>query len=146
MNELELFDRIKLRDRSAFDTLFRIYYAQLCRFSFALCYSREDAEESVQEMFLYLWEKAPAISIDISIKAYLYTSTRNWTLNTIKKNQTEQNYRNAFAVQTDSNEDDDKISDMQISELIGQGVKYLPDKCREIFILCKMEEIGRAHV
>jgi len=139
MNELELFDKIKLRDKAAFDALFRAYYAKLCRFSFALCYSQEDAEESVQEMFIYLWEKAPDIRIDISVKAYLYTSTRNYTLNIMKKNLTEQNYRNAYAEQADSEEDERAISDAQISELIGQGVKILPEKCREIFILCKME-------
>lgn len=139
MNEFELFNKIKLRDRSAFDALFRMYYVPLCRFSFALCLSREDAEESVQEMFLYLWEKASAIKIDVSVKAYLYTSTRNHTLNTMQKNRTEQNYRNAYADHIDDDEADEKLSDTQITELIGQGVKCLPAKCREIFVLCKME-------
>ena len=139
MNEFELFDKIKQRDKAAFDVLFRTYYVKLCRFSFAFCCSQEDAEESVQEMFIYLWEKAPDIRIEFSVKAYLFTSTRNYTLNIMKKNQTELNYRNAYAEQTDNDDDEKAISDTQISELIGQGVKTLPEKCREIFILCKME-------
>lgn len=139
MDEFELFERIKQRDRFAFDTLFRKYYIPLCRFSFAMCLSHEEAEESIQEMFVRLWEKAPEIKIDISVKAYLYVSTRNYTLNTIKKRQTEQHYLAEYLEYTADCELDEKKSDTEISRLIQSGIDALPDKCREIFILCKQE-------
>ncbi len=139
MDEFELFDKIKLRDRSAFDTLFRKYYAALCRFSYAFCLSREDAEESVQEMFVHLWEKAPSIAVDTSVKAYLYTSTRNHTINLVNKQRTELRHQSRYAENMVDDEREEKISDAEISELIGRGVKDLPEKCREIFILCKQE-------
>ncbi len=139
MNECELFERIKLRDKSAFDIFFRRYYTLLCRFSFAMCLSHEDAEESVQEMFVNLWEKAPQIEIGTSIKAYLYASTRNYTLNAIKKQQTEQHYLNKYSEYKKGYEQEDEISSLEIAKLIQSGVETLPEKCREIFILCKQE-------
>jgi len=139
LDEFELFERIKLRNKIAFDQLFRRYYTALCRFSFAICLSQADAEESVQDMFVNLWEKAPTIRIETSIKAYLYTSARNYTLNTIQKQQTEQRYLNEYAELVDEEGTDDKLDDMQISQLIRTGVSVLPEKCREIFILCKQE-------
>lgn len=139
MNEFEVFERIKLRDKSAFDIFFRRYYTPLCKFSFAMCLSQEDAEESVQEMFVNLWEKAPQIEIGTSIKAYLYASTRNYTLNAIKKQQTEQHHLNKYSESEKGNDQEDEISSVEIAKLIQSGVETLPEKCREIFILCKQE-------
>lgn len=147
LDDFELFNRIKLRDRAAFDILFRKYYTPLCRFSFATCLSQYDAEESVQDMFVHLWEKAPTLNIVTSVKAYLYTSTRNCTLNTIQKQQTagkvpEPGFYAGNEAPDPGFYADDEASpdrDMQISRLIQSGVELLPDKCREIFILCKQE-------
>ena len=139
LSEFELFERVKQRDKTAFDTLFGKYYAALCRFSYAMCLSKEDAEESIQDMFVHLWEKAPAININTSLKAYLYTSARNYTLNTIKKQQTEQYHLNEYSGHEEPDEHNDKIPEAEIGRLIQSGVDTLPDKCREIFILCKHE-------
>jgi RNA polymerase sigma-70 factor (ECF subfamily) len=139
LDDFELFRKIKLRERSAFDTLFRKYYTRLCRFSCAFCLSQEDAEESIQEMFIHLWEKAPVINVDTSVKAYLYTSARNHTLNLMTGQRTELRYRSEYSELASDDGHDERLSDTEISELIGQGVKVLPEKCREIFILCKQE-------
>lgn len=90
-------------------------------------------------MFVYLWEKAPAINIDTSLKAYLYTSARNYTLNIIKKQQTELHHLNEYSEYNNPHEPEEKVSDAEISKLIQSGVDTLPNKCREIFILCKQE-------
>ena len=139
LDDLELFNRIKHRDRAAFDALFRKYYTALCRFSFTTCLSHEDAEESIQDMFVNLWEKAPVIHIETSVKAYLYTSARNYTLNNIKKQQTELRYLNEYSENAESYEPDHKQSDAEIAGMIQSGVNLLPEKCREIFILSKQE-------
>jgi RNA polymerase sigma-70 factor (ECF subfamily) len=139
LNELELFEKIKQRDNVAFDILFRKYYAALCRFSYAMCLSEEDAEECIQDMFVHLWEKSSAVNIETSLKAYLYTSARNYTLNVIKKRQVERNYLNEYSENGGLGEQDEKIPEAEIGQLIQMGVNTLPEKCREIFILSKQE-------
>ncbi|WP_163175844.1 RNA polymerase sigma factor [Bacteroides sp. 51] len=155
MDDFELFNRIKLRDRAAFDTLFRKYYTPLCRFSFATCLSKEDAEENVQDMFVHLWEKAPTLEVTASIKAYLYTSVRNHTLNAIRKRQTELCHIESGTGESGESgeapepgfyaggepewEAGGSASEAEIARLIQSGVELLPEKCREIFVLCKQE-------
>lgn len=139
MDEFELFERIKQRDKTAFDILFRKYYAALCRFSYAMCLSEEDAEESIQDLFVHLWEKSSVINIETSLKAYLYTSARNYTLNAMKKRQIVRNYLNEYAENGSLQEQEEKISEAEIGQLIQMGVDTLPEKCREIFILSKQE-------
>lgn len=111
----------------------------MCRFSYAICLSYDEAEESVQDMFVNLWEKAPGLTIGISVKAYLYTSARNYTLNAISRKQREIRNLNEYAENTNGYEQDEKMPDTEISGLITKGINTLPAKCREIFILCKQE-------
>lgn len=139
MNDFDLFHRIKQRDRDAFNTLFRLYYTSLCGFSYAICVSHEEAEEYVQEMFIHLWEKAPTIAIDTSVKAYLYTATRNYTLNGIRKKQTELRHLTEYSETIDAEEPPPTITNCEMAGLIQTGIETLPVKCREIFILCKQE-------
>lgn len=139
MDEFELFERIKQRDTTAFDILFRKYYTPLCRFSYTICLSQTDAEESVQDMFVNLWEKAPTVNIDTSLKAYLYRSARNYTLNILKKQQTEEHHLSQYAEIEEADEISEKTPDAEIGRLIQAGVNTLPDRCREIFVLCKQE-------
>ncbi len=139
MDEFELFEGIKQRDKTAFDILFRKYYAALCRFSYAMCLSEEDAEECIQDLFVHLWEKSPVVNIETSLKSYLYTSARNYTLNAMKKRQIERNYLNEYAENGSLQEQEENISEAEIGQLIQTGVDTLPEKCREIFILSKQE-------
>lgn len=139
MDDLILFEKIKQRDKKAFNLLFRRYYTPLCRFSFAICLSQADSEESIQDMFVQFWDRAPQLEIGISLKAYLYTSARNYTLNALKKKQTELNYLEQYSELVNSNEHEEAMSTTELSSLIQTGVNTLPEKCREIFVMCKQE-------
>lgn len=145
MTDFELFDQIKQRNRTAFDKLFRKYYTYLCRFSFTINNLQEDAEECVQDMFVHLWEKAPELELHTSVKAYLYTSTRNYTLNAIKASaqrcsigneDIEKLHADFYAESTPA---DQLEQEGRIARLIQSGIQQLPLKCREIFILSKQE-------
>ena len=83
MNEKELIDKVRLKDKSAFDTLFRLYYKPLCVFSYNMLRDKTLAEEIVQEFFIAIWEQPPLISD--SVKPYFYKSIYNRTLNHIEK-------------------------------------------------------------
>lgn len=139
MDDFELFNRIKLRDRAAFDILFRKYYTPLCRFSYATCLSQEDAEENIQDMLVNFWERAPFINIQTSVKAYLYTAARNFTLNAIKSLEARRPVSGEAPESGFYVDDEDPNRDAEIARLIQSGVELLPEKCREIFILCKQE-------
>ena len=142
MDNNSLFRKIKDRDRAAFDILFRQYYTQLCRYSYSITLSEQDAEENVQDMFVYFWQKAPDLDIDISLKAYLYRATRNQTLNAIQKKQTEMQYSSVYNEELELADSNQALSDEEINQLIKKGVATLPDRCREIFVLAKFEGLS----
>ena len=69
--------RIRGGDAPAFEALFHAYHAPLCAFANRLVGVRDLAEEIVQEVFLYIWERRETWDVRSSVKSYLFTAVRN---------------------------------------------------------------------
>jgi RNA polymerase sigma-70 factor (ECF subfamily) len=140
-NDKSLFLTIADGDKHAFDELFRKYYAQLVRFAMGYLHDGQQAEETVQDVFVRLWENAPSISIETSVLAYLYTSVRNQSLNTLKHEAIKKKYEQEQAAAAIENPGDsgEKINLPYFRRLLAKAVGELPEKCREIFEMAKFE-------
>ncbi|MDZ7691323.1 MAG: sigma factor [Balneolaceae bacterium] len=84
MNDQKLFKKIKKGDEEAFEELFNKYYEPLVRFVWGYVKSEAVAEEIVQELFLKVWRVSTTLTIQSSIKSYLYSAGRNMSLNYVK--------------------------------------------------------------
>ena len=139
-DDILLFNLVKEGNKNAFEKLFRLYYASICRFIFSYIKDTDSSEEIAQDLFIYFWENAPQMDIKTSLKAYLFTSAKNFSLNYIKKSKTRQKYHDA--AQEAIQDEDEKISAESVRTfkiLLKQALKTLPEKCREIFELSKYE-------
>jgi len=87
LSEKLLVGQIKARNRIAFEMIFKEYYLQLVRFAEGMLFDSKLADDIVQDLFLNLWNNSDHLTIEKSIKGYLYTSTRNRCLNELKKLQ-----------------------------------------------------------
>jgi len=142
--DIVLFKQIKQQNKIAFDILFRKYYQSLCRFALTFTHSEDLAEEVVQDMFVHFWSCNDNIQITISVKAYLYSSTRNHALNLIKKEKTRNNYEIDYATQFEHvvapENSGEGIKALGIA--IQNSIRKLPEKCREIFVLSRFEGLS----
>lgn len=68
-----------------FRELYTDYYSLLVRFARGILYDSEEAKDIVQEVFLDLWSNPADIPAGNTMKAYLFTCTRNKSYNRIKK-------------------------------------------------------------
>ena len=57
--------------------LYELYYVDLCKYANMLVEKTEIAEEIVQDIFIYLWEKRETINIESSVKNYIFRSVKN---------------------------------------------------------------------
>ena len=87
LSEKLLVSQIKARNRIAFEMMFNEYFLQLARFAEGMLFDSKLADDLVQDLFLNLWKNAENLTIDKSIKGYLYASIRNKCLNELKKLQ-----------------------------------------------------------
>lgn len=136
-----LFLLIKKGDKDAFVVVYHKYHSYL--YSLALRYLKnvEAAEEAVQHVFVKLWESTRHIEIEINLKNYLYTMTKNYILNYFRDNKkmVSINYVNAQEEISDGNDFSTLLEEMQLSEILRQGIEKLPTRKKEI---CKMKMEG----
>ena len=133
-----LFSTNEKDHEEAFRNLFKDYYASLCYY--ALQFVKEDhaAEEIVQDILLKIWEKRKTITIESSVKHYLFRSVRNACLNLIQHNKV----KNQYATQAQQNfkqdiNPDKHYLEIGLAEKIEESIESLPEKRKEIFRLCK---------
>ena len=77
MNETFLKKGLTERNKVVFDFVFQYYYSGLCAFAETIVKEEDVAEDIVQGLFVKFWVKATQITIQGSLKNYLFTSVRN---------------------------------------------------------------------
>jgi RNA polymerase sigma-70 factor (ECF subfamily) len=135
---------LKQGDVKAFDDLYNKYAARLYNFSLKYLNSAEEAEEVVQEVFLYVWDKRDGLKPDNSFNAYIFTIA----FNIIKKHFNKKTRDNAFKddliytlLQQENNLD--KIIDYKfLLEKVELTINALPPRRKEIFIKRKYEGLS----
>jgi RNA polymerase sigma-70 factor (ECF subfamily) len=80
---------LRAGDATVLRLLLRMYLGPLHRYAEALLSGRWDAEEVVQEAFVQLWEKRDRWREDGSVRALLFTLTRNLSIDTLRRRRRE---------------------------------------------------------
>lgn len=138
--EKDLFDRIKKSDEKAFEKLFHKYYGHLCSFATKIINDDDSAEEIVQDLFVKLWEKREHLSIETSLKNYLFRSVKNLCLNFIQHNKIKLQHAQIVHSEVESNfSDDDVYPEIDLAFKIEESINSLPEKRKEIFRLSRQE-------
>jgi len=132
-----------------FENIYLNYFSKLKYFAKVYVLSDEEAENIVQDIFADLWEKKEILDMPVNLIAYLFTSVRNRCLNylrhqNVKKETTDQiQQEHSLALQASLNSleafDHDFFSEQEIKEVIDRALDTLSERCRQIFIMGKIE-------
>lgn len=130
-----------LKNKATFETFFKLHYDALCRFAYCYVKDSDEAEEIVQNCFVRLWEEKQIRIIEVSSKAYLYTSVRNASLNHIKHIRIKSDYQSYRKHNRDfyRNETEDEIEGNELQERITIAIAKMPEKRQAVFNLSRIE-------
>jgi RNA polymerase sigma-70 factor (ECF subfamily) len=136
-----LFLLIKKRDKEAFSALYYKYHAYLYAIALRYLKNKDLAEDSVQHVFIKLWENTKTLNIDINVKNYLYTMIKNHILNQIRDNKEtiSLNYANAQQEISDQNDFIKSMEEQQTIDVLLKGIESLPPQKKEVCLL-KLED------
>lgn len=140
-----LFNDIRLGDKKAFDKLFLVYYGELCRFAYTFAKDFDHSEEIVQRMFVRIWENRKKLIEPENEKSYLYKAVYNEYL----KHRRSENIRKQYHLSYILNKNDDAgetTSYQQVLPLLNKAIDKLPEKCRQIFVLNKLEGLTQKEI
>lgn len=146
-----IISRLRQGDVIVFEKLFKSNYRNLCLYAEEMVREKAAAEEIVGDFFLKFWENREAITIQISLKSYLYTSIYNNSLKYLEHLKVLHKYRD-YASYMLNNKDlwhplsaNSPLANLISQEIVGEiekAIEGLPDQCREVFSLSRFEELS----
>lgn len=138
--------RIKRSDHRSFEQFFRFLYPRLVRFVIRYVKEKDTACDIVQEVFMALWKNRSTIDPDQSIQSYMYSASRNRSLNWLEKkaNQTESLSSVTLPHQTD--EVYTESSKGKLESEMEIWIDELPDRQCEAFRLSRFDGLDHSEI
>jgi RNA polymerase sigma-70 factor (ECF subfamily) len=115
----------------------------LCFFALQYTKDHDTAREITQEAFISLWEKRASIDLSKPVKTYLSTTVRNKCLNWLRDNKKfNREILDIEGLLSDKTYiQPDRLVETEIRDKIARAIDGLPQKCREIFVLNRNENL-----
>jgi RNA polymerase sigma-70 factor (family 1) len=122
------------------DSLFKKYYAPLVAYACKFVADSDIAREIVQDFFARLLEKKDSISIDSSIKSYLYRSVYNCCINYIKQRAIQDKHiKNIEFERSIEDNLENEINTIELQHKIFLIIEKMPAQCKKIFMMNRMQ-------
>lgn len=145
-DDLQLFRDLQDGDRDAFDIIFRKYYPLLCSYGSHLV-PQEDAEEIVQDVFLWVWENKSHFPIDHSPKHYLLRMTHHRCMNRMLQNEAKLKADTIYYQRTlAALQDIDILQVYELSKRIDEAIRELPAPFREAFRMHRFQHLSHKEI
>lgn len=135
----KLFEGMMRGDIDAFEQLFQKYYVVLCNYCETLLEDSMEAEDVVQDLFVYLWT-GRHIEICGAVRPYLFSSVKHRALNILKHQAVKRNYNALFLdFLKDISICDYSEEELILLEKIKNIIDHLPPQCQTVFMMSCME-------
>ena len=146
--EQDIVSAIRNQDKDVFESLYKEHYSQLFALAFRYVRNAPAAEEIVHDVFLMIWKKAEQLTIQHSIKSYLYKSVVNTSLNYIKKEKTQREKQDVYMKVSSKDAQDKDQEDQQEALLLSleNAIEILPPKCREVMYLSRFGKLKQQEI
>lgn len=144
LNEKELLDRVRQDDKQAFEEIYNRYYPKLRGYVLKFVKIPQYAEDIVQDAFLKIWEIRESIDPEKHFSAYLFTVTRNLIFKFFKLAANNTDVLDEILISTTPNEfeEENLLEWKELGNEIQHAIQKLPPKRKEVFLLCKEEQMS----
>lgn len=134
-------------DTVSFSEIYATYFPRMLRFAHAYL-TREEAENVVQDIFIYLWENRIFLEGIHSPQAFLFTLVKRRSADFLRKKlvvshkegtlDEVENHEYQYKLYSLEALDESKFPDEDMERLLREAIARLPEKCRLIFIESKL--------
>lgn len=132
-----------------FEEVYISYYSRMKRFAQEYVIREEDAENIVHDIFTELWENKLEFISHINLNGYIFVVLKNRCIDFLRRKTTEQQtihkmqeeYLQTLKLKFESLEalDNKLLSEPDIDTIIQNAIDSLPEKCRQIFVMNKID-------
>jgi RNA polymerase sigma-70 factor (ECF subfamily) len=146
-SDVVLLARIRSGDTGALESLLGQYWTRLTTYAALLLDSEDVAEDVVQEAFVRLWEYRERWGLEGSVRALLYTITRNAALDQRKgarRRQRIQAGSREVSRQVSTPADHAEGHELQVA--VEAAIASLPTRRKEVFMLARYDGLSYGQI
>jgi len=144
----ELAAFLKQGNKDAYTQIYDRFQPLLYVYACKIVKDDYEAEDIVQEVFIYLWDKREDINFITSLKSYLYSAVKYKFMNLLDHKKVRADYSASMQRFIDSGDyiTDNYIREKEFIALIEREVALLPEKMREVFLLSRKENLSNKEI
>jgi len=132
---------------NAFDELYYRYLPKLLWFACSYLSDEQEAEDTVQTIFINIWEKRRDLDETKNFKSYLFQSVKNQLLNKLrsrKKNCPLDTIPDEYCVSTENVFE--KLTYKELENTTNELIKILPKTQQKVFVLSKIDGLSNDEI
>ena len=123
---------------AAFRLIYQHYYRPLCHYALRFTDSPDEAEDIIQSMLVRLWDRQDQLCAAANLRAYLYRSARNASLNALRNKTDNKSLSDLDCELLDIANDTGDPQPARF-DCVAQAIEALPPQCKRIFELNRLE-------
>ena len=139
-------EKIRQKDIQAFETYYKDHYKEFFLASYKYVKETNLAQEIVNDVFIKIWEDAEKITIESSLKSYLYRAVINRSINSLNKQKREsQNQKELTSLQQEHYD----VKQMELNELkvqLYKAIDALPEQCKKVFLMSRFDGLKQQEI
>ena len=130
------------------EQLFKLHYAFVCNVINRYVHDKAKTEDIAQEIFAELWVKRDKLIIHTSVTAYLRRMAVTRTLNYLRDTKKHTWQELETSLDLESNQPSlqptiiQEMEEAELKERLENAIQALPEKCRIVFLLNRMDEMS----
>lgn len=140
-DDKQLFKLVRQDDRDAFKFIYDKYHKMLYILAFRYLKNQDAAIDIVQQSFTKLWEFRAQLSVEINLKNYLYSMTKNQILNQIRNDNNALLHNYKIAQENSEYEENliENLEKKELTDILFKAIEQLPEQKKTV-CLYKLEE------
>jgi RNA polymerase sigma-70 factor (family 1) len=128
--------------------MYERYFIHFVNLAYKKTGDEELAKELVQDIFVALYKNLDNLTVDSSLDGYLFISLRNRIFYHHRQLLSKKKRENVFAINTEltTSHVSESLESKQLNERLQQQIQLLPDKCRNVFLLSRQEQLSHKQI
>lgn len=127
--------------KKEFESIYNLHYNSLCKYLYLFTNDFSLIEDTVQSVFIKLWEDREAIQI-LNIKSYLFIAARTRIFNAIRDKKKKEYLLTSFYQEEMLNTNSEEIIDYnEFYDVIQKLITKLPEQTQTIYKLSRHEKL-----
>jgi RNA polymerase sigma-70 factor (family 1) len=140
-----LVDGLKTRDVKSFESIYDKYWEKLFISAFNVLKDEDICKDIVQEIFISLWNRSNELKIN-NLRAYLFQAIKFQVAKHLRDNAKFYPIIEQYEVSFNVNDVEQNIEYNELTSLLKEGLEELPDKCKEVFKLSRIDGLSNKEI